>query len=144
MQKNEKVLRRGDVSASIKNMHVRYQTMPNWNNFQKHINLGFLTIACSAALVFTVPKVYRSQAEVHHCDKAEVQTIDTTFNQYHEESMPNKAYRIMTDAVDYPIDVPAKIWDTTIEEGDTVSIDYRKDFPLWGKEFDGISIANHE
>ena len=127
------------MPGMLKNSLVNYQTMGN-GKFLGYINKGILVFISSAILLLGANKLYRSQAEVHHCDDVKIQKIDTTFNQYSEMTMPNKAYRIMTDSVDYPIDIPAKIWDTTIREGDTVSIEYRRDFPLWGKEFDGLSI----
>lgn len=119
--------------------YLYYQTTGN-DKFLGYINRGILVFISSAILLLGATKLYRDSATVYHCDEARVLDIDTTFNQYSEMTMPNKAYRIMTDTVDYPIDIPTKIWDTTIREGDTVSIEYRRDFPLWGKEFDGLSI----
>ncbi|MCD6496401.1 MAG: hypothetical protein J7K54_03965 [Candidatus Aenigmarchaeota archaeon] len=98
-------------------------------------------------LLLGVSALYRANAERHEYRNVRITDVDTSFWQYGEPLVPtwNSTYRVFAEDLPYPVDFSKERWDSTVKEGDTVSIECKRDFPLWGREYDGIEIRKrHE
>jgi hypothetical protein len=106
----------------------------------RYAKLGLGIFISAGVSLVALTEIYKWRAREHHYHDVTILDIDTTYNQYAEPRIPKKSYRLYTDRIKLPVDVPAEQWDTSIAEGSTVSIECRRDFPLWGREYDGIAI----
>ena len=106
---------------------------------QKYLTFGLL---CLTGVVFVLgmfAKIWEWQQPKQHIPQAKVVSIKpySSDNDLHWSS---RGYRTKIEGEDKVIDFPSNYWDMTVREGDTVAMTFRKSFPLFGNELDGLSI----
>ncbi|RLE43304.1 hypothetical protein DRJ48_01330 [Candidatus Woesearchaeota archaeon] len=104
---------------------------------------GVLAIATGFSAIGIYARIWEARQPTRLIEGARVVSIEP-YSFYNDLHWNAKGYRIKVEGLELMIDFPERAWDKTVQVGDSVDLIVRKSFPLFGDEYDGLRIDDHE
>ena len=106
---------------------------------QKYLTLGLSFLVVAMLLLGMYAKIWEWQQPKQQVPHAKVLSVKP-YSSGNDLHWTSKGYRIQLEGEGRVVDFPLDHWDTTVREGDSVTMTVRRSFPMFGDELDGLSI----
>ena len=101
------------------------------NKGQMYVAIVLTTVGSVLVSLGTYSKIWESKQPEQNIPQAKVVSIEP-YGSTNDLHLSSRGYRVYIAGEDRPIYIPAKKWDDTVQEGDTVDVVVSRSFPWFG------------